>query len=119
RNRDPWRDAEGTVGDRAALGCGWRAHARLGRRLADGQAGAILPAMETKAILIPAAGAARRMGGTDKLLEPGAGGASLLRHAAEAAVTTGARVIVTLPGAGPFLPGRQGALAGLPVDHLI
>jgi len=47
-------------------------------------------------ILIPAAGAARRMRGRDKLLEPVAG-QPLLRRVAEAAAATGAPVLVTLP----------------------
>jgi CTP:molybdopterin cytidylyltransferase MocA len=64
------------------------------------------------AILIPAAGAARRMGGHDKCLEEVAGEPAL-RHTARLAVATGARVMVTLPETGPMLPARQAALYGL------
>lgn len=60
-------------------------------------------------ILIPAAGASRRMGGKDKLTED-VGGKPLLRHVVETALATGAPVFVTLPlGA----TARQAALAGL------
>jgi len=47
-------------------------------------------------ILIPAAGASRRMRGRDKLMEP-VGGLPLLRRVADAAVATGLPVLVTLP----------------------
>ena len=60
-------------------------------------------------ILIPAAGASRRMGGEDKLLQD-AGGKALLRRVVETALATGAPVTVTLPALdGP----RAGVLAGL------
>lgn len=60
-------------------------------------------------ILIPAAGASRRMRGQDKLLLP-VGGLPLLRRTAETALATGAPVIVTLP---PNATARRAALAGL------
>lgn len=63
-------------------------------------------------ILIPAAGASRRMGGRDKCLELVAA-EPILRRTARLAVGSGARVVVTLPDTGPFLPGRLHALAGL------
>ncbi|MGF6860713.1 molybdenum cofactor cytidylyltransferase [Rhodobacteraceae bacterium MBR-64] len=63
------------------------------------------------AILIPAAGASRRMRGTDKLLEP-VNGVPLLRHQALRALQTGAPVLVTLPG---DRPARRDCLADLPV----
>ena len=47
-------------------------------------------------LLIPAAGAARRMRGADKLLET-IGGTPLLRRQTMAAMTTGCPVVVTLP----------------------
>ena len=47
-------------------------------------------------ILIPAAGASRRMRGRDKLLEE-IGGTAILRRAALAAAATGEPVLVTLP----------------------
>ncbi|MCI5112629.1 MAG: nucleotidyltransferase family protein [Marivita sp.] len=49
------------------------------------------------AIVIPAAGASRRMGDRDKLLEP-VDGMPLLRGVAGRALATGSEVIVTLPG---------------------
>ncbi len=49
------------------------------------------------AILIPAAGAARRMRGRDKLLEPVAGGVPLLGERVAAARATGLPVLVALP----------------------
>lgn len=71
-------------------------------------------------ILIPAAGAARRMRGADKLMEPIDGEPQLRRIAAMAArvaaAAAGSRVahvFVTLPQTGPFTPGRRAALAGL------
>ncbi len=69
---------------------------------------------ETIAILIPAAGASARMRGADKLLEP-VDGVPLLRRQAEAALATGARVLVTLP---PASPGRAAALDGLAATRL-
>ncbi len=62
-------------------------------------------------ILIPAAGAASRMRGGDKLLEP-VGGQPLLRRQAARALETGAQVLVTLP---PDRPARAAALEGLAV----
>jgi molybdenum cofactor cytidylyltransferase len=60
-------------------------------------------------VLIPAAGAARRMRGADKLLEPVDGGPQLGRAVAAAARSGAARVWVTLqPGAA----ARRAALAG-------
>lgn len=61
------------------------------------------------AIVIPAAGASARMGGCDKLLERVAG-LPLLRRQADAALATGAPVLVTLP---PDRPARRAALAEL------
>lgn len=60
-------------------------------------------------ILIPAAGASRRMGGGDKLTED-VGGKPLLRHMVETALATGAPVFVTLPRGAA---ARRTALAGL------
>ena len=65
-------------------------------------------------ILIPAAGASRRMGGKDKLTED-IGGKALLRHVVETALATGARVFVTLPLG---TTARHEALDGLAV-HLV
>jgi len=62
-------------------------------------------------ILLLAAGASRRMGGVDKLLQQ-VGGQALLRRQALAALATGAPVIVALP---PHAKGRLAVLAGLPV----
>lgn len=60
-------------------------------------------------ILIPAAGAARRMRGIDKLLEP-VGGVSLLRRAVDAArAARPVKLWVTLP---PDAEARRAALAG-------
>jgi CTP:molybdopterin cytidylyltransferase MocA len=71
-------------------------------------------------ILIPAAGAARRMRGADKLMERIDGEPQLrriarmaARVAAETAGSRVAHVFVTLPQTGPFAPGRRAALAGL------
>lgn len=69
------------------------------------------------AILIPAAGASRRMGGRDKCLEP-IGAEPVLRRTARLAADSGARVVVTLPDTGPFLPGRLQSLAGLDLTIL-
>ncbi|MDH5799009.1 MAG: nucleotidyltransferase family protein, partial [Paracoccaceae bacterium] len=63
------------------------------------------------AILILAAGASRRMGGADKLLEP-VDGTPLLRRQAIRALATGNPVIVTLP---PDRPLRAQAIDGLPL----
>lgn len=63
-------------------------------------------------ILIPAAGASRRMRGADKLLEEVAG-EPILRRTARLAVETGAPVLVTVPDTGPLVPARRAALAGL------
>ena len=72
-------------------------------------AAASVPGMGGVHVLIPAAGAARRMRGADKLLEP-VGGRPQLARAVEAAAGSGAaRVWVTLqPGAA----ARRAALAG-------
>ncbi len=64
------------------------------------------------AILIPAAGASRRMRGTDKLLIE-VGGKPLLRRQAEAALSAANHVCVAIPGADH---PRAAALAGLPVQ---
>lgn len=65
------------------------------------------------AILILAAGASSRMRGADKLLEP-VDGRPLLAERAEAALTTGATVVVALP-ARDVAPARWRALEGLAV----
>ena len=70
--------------------------------------------MTRLAIVIPAAGASRRMGGRDKLLEP-VDGTPLLRRIAETALAVGDTVIVTLP---EDRPERSEALHGLDVRHL-
>lgn len=62
-------------------------------------------------ILIPAAGASRRMRGRDKLLEP-VGGLPILAHLAQLALHVCAEVLVTLP---PQAKSRQAALQGLSV----
>ncbi|MGR3482392.1 nucleotidyltransferase family protein [Salipiger marinus] len=64
------------------------------------------------AVLIPAAGASRRMRGTDKLLMQ-VGGEPLLRRQARQALQAADHVTVTLPD--PDHP-RAAALAGLPVQ---
>lgn len=72
------------------------------------------------AVLLPAAGAARRMGARDKLTEP-VGGEPLLRRQAAAALAAGlgGPVLVTLPPAGhPRHAGRRAALAGVAVTVL-
>ncbi|WP_318527805.1 nucleotidyltransferase family protein [Defluviimonas sp. WL0050] len=74
--------------------------------------------MPDLAILIPAAGASRRMRGTDKLLEV-VDGQPQLRRATKMAMDTGAKVLVTLPGSGPLLPARQSALSGLRVAQIL
>ncbi|WP_300518694.1 nucleotidyltransferase family protein [Aliiroseovarius sp.] len=63
-------------------------------------------------ILVLAAGASRRMGGRDKLMEPVRGQQPLIRDRAEAALNTGAPVYVTLPRADTI---RRVALEGLDV----
>lgn len=69
-------------------------------------------------ILIPAAGASRRMGAGDKCLEDVAG-EPVLRRAARLALSTGARVLVSLPATGPRLAGRLAALVGLTAEVVI
>ncbi|MHA7868858.1 MAG: nucleotidyltransferase family protein [Salipiger thiooxidans] len=64
------------------------------------------------AVLIPAAGASRRMRGTDKLLMD-IGGMSLLRRQAEAALAAADHVAITIPD---HQHPRAKALAGLPVQ---
>lgn len=71
--------------------------------------------VEDIAIVLPAAGASRRMRGRDKLLED-LGGMPLLRRQALRALATGARVLVTLP---PDRPARAEALTGLGVDLIV
>jgi len=63
------------------------------------------------AILLPAAGASKRMGGTDKLVQT-VGDVPLLRRVASRALRASARVAVTLP---PDAPARVAALSGLQV----
>ncbi|CUX81331.1 MAG: molybdenum cofactor cytidylyltransferase [Roseibaca calidilacus] len=65
----------------------------------------------SRAILLPAAGASRRMQGRDKLLEL-VDGVPLIRRAALRAMATGARVLVTLPMGSQ----RHDVLAGLSVS---
>ena len=66
----------------------------------------------TPLIVIPAAGASSRMQGRDKLLET-VDGKPLLRRQAEAALSTGAPVLICLPSVeGP----RADALEGLDLD---
>ncbi len=65
-------------------------------------------------ILIPAAGASRRMGGRDKLLEE-VDGEAILRRTARLALSHSARVLVSLPDSGMLAPGRRAALTGLSV----
>jgi CTP:molybdopterin cytidylyltransferase MocA len=65
-------------------------------------------------ILILAAGAASRMRGADKLMEPVAG-RPMLRHIAEVALATGCPVMVALP---QDRPTREAALAGLNLRRL-
>ncbi len=68
---------------------------------------------EQMTILIPAAGASRRMLGRDKLLED-VDGQPLLARAVRTALATGAEVFVTLPF-GPQGAARRAALQGLGV----
>lgn len=68
-------------------------------------------------ILIPAAGAARRMGGRDKLVEEVAG-EPILRRTVRLALATGERVLVTLAAGSPLAPGRRRALAGCGAEIL-
>ncbi len=74
--------------------------------------GAEAPRRPFAAAAVLAAGASRRMGGRDKLLED-VGGAPMLRRAAEAALASRAdETVVVLP---PDAPARRAALEGLPV----
>src|SRR5690606_9713569 len=68
-------------------------------------------AMAALVILIPAAGASRRMRGADKLLED-VDDEPVLRRTARIAAEV-APVLVTLPDTGPLAPARRAALAGL------
>ena len=70
--------------------------------------------MTRLAIVIPAAGASRRMGDRDKLLEP-VDGTPLLRRMADIALAVCDTVIVTLP---EDRLGRSEALEGLGVRHV-
>lgn len=63
-------------------------------------------------VILLAAGAGRRMGGRDKLLEPVGGRPLIARLAAEARASAAREVLVALP---PEAPGRATALAGLGV----
>ena len=67
--------------------------------------------MAALVILIPAAGASRRMRGADKLLED-VDDEPVLRRTARIAAEV-APVLVTLPDTGPLAPARRAALAGL------
>lgn len=69
-------------------------------------------AMQDIAILIPAAGASRRMRGKDKLLQE-IDGVPLLRRQVERALASHAHVLVTLPD---YDHPRAEILAGLPVQ---
>jgi len=74
------------------------------------------PADGDIAILLLAAGASRRMGGRDKMLEP-LGDRPLLRERAEICLkTAAARVYVVLP---PHAPERRRALEGLDLDCVV
>lgn len=73
--------------------------------------------MDGLIILIPAAGASRRMRGADKLMEEVAG-EPVLRRTARLAGGIGLPVVVTLPATGPLAPARRAALAGLGVTLL-
>jgi CTP:molybdopterin cytidylyltransferase MocA len=68
-------------------------------------------------ILIPAAGAARRMRGADKLMEP-VGNETTLRRAVRLACGTGHPVYVTLPQGGPHAAPRRAELTGLSATSL-
>lgn len=68
-------------------------------------------------ILIPAAGASRRMRGSDKLLEL-VDGQPQLRRVAAMALETGARVLVTLPEGGLLNAARRNVLTGLRVTQI-
>ena len=65
-------------------------------------------------ILIPAAGASRRMRDRDKLLEE-VQREPILRRVARLALQSGEQVVVTLPDHSALAPARRAALAGLPV----
>ncbi|MGH1329470.1 MAG: nucleotidyltransferase family protein [Paracoccaceae bacterium] len=66
------------------------------------------------AILLFAAGASKRMGGADKLLQE-IDGVPILRRQAQAAIASGAPVIALLP---VDRPARHGALAGLALQKV-
>ncbi len=66
------------------------------------------------AILLPAAGAATRMRGRDKLLEP-VDGQPILRHVARLALTVSANLAVSLRDPDP---ARHKSLEGLPLARL-
>ena len=68
-------------------------------------------------VLIPAAGASRRMEGADKLLEE-IDGEPVLRRTARTAGAAGGTVLVALPETGPYLAARRATLTGLGV-HLL
>ena len=70
--------------------------------------------MKDVLILIPAAGAASRMGARDKLLED-VGGEALLYRVARRALATGKDVVVTVP---PTAEGRSALLEGLESERL-
>lgn len=70
---------------------------------------------QSAAILLLAAGAATRMRGADKMLQP-VDGAPCIRAMAARALATGARVVVTLP---PDRPLRGAALAGIGVETVV
>lgn len=72
---------------------------------------------QTVAILIPAAGFARRMRGADKLLEPVAG-QPVLRRIAQSACDVSETVVVTLPTGG-FGPARLAVLEDLGVTPIL
>ncbi|WP_413872421.1 nucleotidyltransferase family protein [Albidovulum sp.] len=73
--------------------------------------------MSELVILIPAAGASRRMEGADKLLEE-VDGEPILRRTARIAGAAGGTVLVALPETGPYLAARRATLTGLAV-HLL
>lgn len=75
------------------------------------------PADPSIVILIPAAGASRRMGGRDKLMEM-VDGQPVLRQIARHCLASGCATLATLPQNGPYGPARVAALSGLSVNLL-
>lgn len=69
-------------------------------------------------ILIPAAGASRRMGGRDKLMEM-VEGQPVLRRIASDCLASGCATLVTLPQNGPFGSARTAAVSGLSLSSRV